>query len=107
MIFTSINAATSTGPGVSHDMGQLVDEATMVVSVTGNPTLIEASIEVSLDGVIWVVGYGPFGPSPPPPAFIGSIVDETHLFRFIRGSIGRLEGGTAPTVTAKIAANVD
>lgn len=94
--FTSVSAATSTGPGSSLDLDGTASEVTMYVALTGAPSSSTVSIQISLDDAHWssigsVSGGGFVTPS------------NSHLFRYVRANVTDLTGGTSPTVTAVLA----
>lgn len=107
MIFTSLNAVTAVGPGVSQDLGKIVDAATMVVSYTGIG-FGSAALEVSMDGTAFAqvarVGFGSSDGNRHTEVTIATAVGG-YLFKFVRANFDQFTGSAA-TVTAKIAAEL-
>lgn len=97
--FTSLNAATSTGPGTSRDLERPTRLFTMVVSATGSPSSVSVDLEGSLDGSFWfaLVRRNDIGA-----ATVGDSAGA-HFVRYVRANALTLSGGSSPTLTAVIA----
>ncbi len=100
--FTSLNAATATGPGDvaavggAAPLGGVPRKIAWEKRVTGAPTAVQVDIEGSLDNSNWYQ--------------LDTENTTGNTFReitqrgakFIRARLVTLTGGTSPTVTAKI-----
>lgn len=96
---TALNAATATGPSAATDLGSMRTALALQTVVTGTPSGVTVTLEGSLDGVHWA------------PALLTSTSTTGDYqgragspVRYIRANLTALTGGTAPTVTAIIAA---
>lgn len=98
--FTSLNAATTTGPGSSKDFEDVSGNHTMIVTTTGSPSEVVVRLQGSHNGSVWVDlgSVDAFGSAP-------GIVAAAYLVRHVRANISTLTGGSAPTVTATIASD--
>jgi hypothetical protein len=94
---TSLNAATSLGPGSALDGGQVINSATLLVSATGNPESFDVELQVSIDNVTWFNTGAAITVS-------GTAGNTEVQGRYYRANLTELEGGTTPTVTAIITA---
>lgn len=96
--FTSLDAATATGPGAAKDLEGVFSTHTICVTTTGSPSSMNVVIERSHDGVNWFSTGSPNISAGPTMATV-----DTHLVRYVRANLTSLSGGSAPTVTATIA----
>ena len=94
----SLSAVTATGAGSTIDFGVPVRTATLQTVVTGSPTTVACTLQGSNDGSNWVT----LATSTSTTGDAQYSVDKP--FRFLRANLGTLTGGTAPTVTAWVAA---
>jgi hypothetical protein len=97
--YTSLNAATATGPGAIADLGAARTVHTLQTSVTGAPSVVTVNLEGSLS------------PSGPWTTLLTSTSTAGDLqsapgkaVRYMRANLTTLTGGTTPKVTALIAA---
>lgn len=106
--FTSLSAATATGPGASHDLGELAAHHTMLSTVTGRASGWTIVLEGSHDDAHWVSLGQSSGSST---ATIETTVPTTALpgtlVRYVRANLTDLTGGSSPTVTATIASDTE
>lgn len=100
--FVSLSAANSTGPGAVRDFEGAVRDITMVVSTTGAPSSCSVALEGSHDQTSWFSVRNGTGTSTPT-AFSNL---GTDWFRYARANLTALSGGSSPTVTATILADV-
>lgn len=93
--FASLDAATSTGPGVAKDLEGSFGKHTIAVSDTGGSTF-SVKFEGSHDNSIWFTIVG---------IISGASVTtvDGNLYRYVRANLEVLTGGSSPTVTATIA----
>jgi len=95
---TSLNAATSTGPGTVTDLGVVRSSHTLQTSTTGSPTGVTVNLEGSL------AATGPWATLATSTSTTGDVQTATgKAVRYVRANLTVLTGGTAPTVTALIA----
>jgi len=96
--YTSLNAATSTGPGAVTDLGVVRSSHTLQTSTTGAPTGVTVTLEGSL------AATGPWVTLATSTSTTGDVQSATgKAVRYVRANLTVLTGGTAPTVTALIA----
>lgn len=96
--YTSLNAATATGPGAVTDLGVVRSVHTMQTTVTGAPTGVNVNLEGSLSST------GPWLVLVASTSTTGDVQTASNkAVRYIRANLTTLTGGTAPTVTALIA----
>lgn len=93
-----LNAVTVTGAGGGTALPTPCGRFGMQTKVTGAPTTVSLTLEGSLDGVNWTV----LATSTSTTGDYQAAVDKPVAF--IRGNLGTLTGGTAPTVTARVVA---
>lgn len=94
----ALNAATVTGAGASVELPAVMGKFTLQTVVTGTPVSVSTTLEGSLDGTNWFV----LATSTSVTGDAQHVVDKP--VRFVRANLGTLTGGTAPTVTALVAA---
>lgn len=95
---TSLNAATSTGPGAVVDLGVVRSSHTLQTTVTGTPSGATVTLEGSL------AAAGPWATLATSTSTTGDVQTATgKAVRYVRANLTVLTGGTAPTVTALIA----
>lgn len=100
--FTSLDAATVTGPGTAHDLGELADHHSLLWWSEGGPSS-RVDLEGSHDGEHWfslAVGSGGFALAP-------ASSTPGVLVRYVRANLVTLTGGSSPTVTATIASDTE
>lgn len=96
--YTSLNAATSTGPGTVFDLGVVRSSHTLQTSTTGAPTGVTVTMEGSL------ASTGPWVTLVTSTSTTGDVqTGSGKAVRYVRANLTVLTGGTAPTVTALIA----
>lgn len=96
--YTSLNAATATGPGTVFDLGVVRSSHSLQTSTTGSPTGVTVLLEGSLGA------SGPWTTLATSTSTTGDVQTVTgKAVRYIRANLTVLTGGTAPTVTALIA----
>lgn len=105
--FESLAAANSTGPGASHDLGELAEHHTMFVTTTGGATWALA-LEGSHDDTNWLSLGQVSGSSAGPVQVTTPTTDVPGiLVRYVRANLTTLTGGSSPTVTATIASDTE
>lgn len=92
----SLDAVSATGPGVALDAGRVVRSATLMVSSTGTPDVMDVEVQVSVNGVDWFDTGAAITVS-------GTAALANAQARYYRANLTALSGGTSPTVTAIIA----
>ncbi len=102
LVGKSLDAATTTGPGLALEFDTPKSIFSLKIMTTGSPTF-NINLEGSLDGVNWdtLLAHQTTGlfPTWSPVGLSGG----TPLMA-IRANLTSLSGGTSPTVTAIIAA---
>lgn len=104
--FVSLNAANATGAGTTISVPLYLEETNNVgvfLTYTGTPTTTSTTLQCTDDGSTWyTVGSALTGNTAQAALFTvppGAIS--------VRLNLGTLSGGTAPTVTGKVAFNKD
>jgi hypothetical protein len=109
--FTSLNAATATGPGASRDLETVGGYHGMIAWSTGSPATAQVTLEGSHDGSNWVIlGTGVNATGGPASLIVPSSSTPGNpglLVRYVRANLTSLSGGSSPTVTATIASDVE
>ncbi len=96
--YTSLNAATATGPGAVTDLGVVRSVHTLQTTVTGGPSAVNVNLEGSLSA------SGPWLVLASSTSTTGDVQTASgKAVRYVRANLTTLTGGTAPAVTALIA----
>jgi hypothetical protein len=104
LVGTSLNAVTTTGPGIGVSFDTPKTLVQMQVSFTGSPTTLRVDLEASADGINFF-GSGQVDNSNNP-GHIQLLGDRVPVIS-ARANLVTLSGGTSPTVTAVIIAAAD
>ncbi len=95
---TLLNAATAVGAGAAFNPNFACSHYSWHIVVTGAPTAVSVTLEVSNDGgTTWHV----LDTSTTTTEEIRHVTGAGKEGLLIRGNLGTLTGGTAPTVTVK------
>ena len=107
--FTSLNAATTVGPGTINDLETVSDDHTIISSCTGGtpgPFSAVVALEGSHDGVTWAPLSAGVSFSTSNSGVSSTTPVRSALVRYVRANLTTLYGGTAPTVTVTIASKI-
>jgi hypothetical protein len=105
--FVALSAVTSTGPGPSHDLGELADHHTMFFKVTGGASWTIV-LEGSHDDTNWLgLGQGSGSSGALTEVTVPTTSLPGTLVRYVRANLTSLTGGSSPTVSATIASDTE
>ena len=90
-----LDAVTGVGAGNGRMTDKVFAHHGWQISVTGAPSAVSVTLEGSLDGSTWVV----LDTSTITTSEIRFVANKPVLF--VRGNLGTLTGGTAPTVSVE------
>src|SRR4051812_23350894 len=97
--FAILSAASSTGAGASTDLGGVAREWTTHTVTTGSPVSVDLRVQGSLDNVNWFTLGEPSAGSQGVTELSGASNAARPYFRYVRGNVFTLSGGSSPTVT--------
>lgn len=97
---TTLSAVAANGNGSTVDFGRAMGNITVVTSTTGSPNAGTVTLQVSHDGTTWFTTTAVANVL----ATVTSATISNGAWRYCRGVLAALGGGTAPTVTATLMA---